>query len=52
MLSVDNLPRFVKMYDQNVQIEFFELETKLARLRDDDPFLRNIIPSSDNVLSL
>ena len=52
MLSVDNLPRFVKMYDQNVQIEFFELETKLARLRDDDPFLRNIIPSSDNVLFL
>ena len=52
MLSVDDLPHFVKMYDQNVQIEFLELETKLARLRDDDPFLRNIIPGSDNVLFL
>ena len=47
MLSVDDLPHFVKMYDQNVQIEFLELETKLARLRDGDPFLRNIIPDSD-----
>ena len=37
MLSVDDLPRFVKMYDQNVQIAFLELETKLARLRDGDP---------------
>ena len=44
MLSVDDLPRFVKMYDQNVQIEFLELKIKSARLRDGDPFLRNIIP--------
>ena len=52
MLSVDDLPRFVKMYDQNVQIEFLELEMKLVRLRDGDPLLRNIIPDSDNVLFL
>ena len=52
MLSVDDLPRFVKMYDQNVQIEFLELEMKLVRLRDGDLFLRNIIPDSDNVLFL
>ena len=52
MLSVDYLPRFVKMYDQNVQIEFLELEMKLVRLRDGDPLLRNIIPDSDNVLFL
>ena len=52
MLSVDDLPRFVKMYDQNVQIEFLELRTKLARLKDGDPFLRNIISDSDNVLFL
>ena len=39
-------------HDQNVQIEFLELETKLARLSDGDPFLRNIIPNSDNVLFL
>ena len=49
MLSVNDLPGFVRMYDQNFQIEFLELETKLARLRDGDPFLRNI-PDSDNVL--
>ena len=50
MLSVDDLPRCVKMYDQNVQIEFLELQTKSARLRYGDPFLRNIVPDSDNVL--
>ena len=50
MLSVDDLPGFVKMYDQNVQIEILELETKLARLSDGDPFQRNIIPDSDNIL--
>ena len=52
MLSVDDLPRFVKMCYENVQIEFLELETKLVRLRDRDLFLRNIIPNSDNVLFL
>ena len=40
------------MYNQNVQIAFLEFETKLARLRDGDPFLRNIIPVNDNVLFL
>ena len=39
MLSVDHLPHFIKMYDQNVQIRFLDLETKLVRLRDGDPFL-------------
>ena len=39
MLSVDYLPRFIKMYDQNVQIRFLDLETKLLRFRDGDPFL-------------
>ena len=52
MLSVHDLPHFVNMYDQNVQIEFLELEKKLARLRDGDPFLRNIILNSHNVLFL
>ena len=52
MLSVDDLPHFAKMYDQNVQIELLELETKLARLSDGDPFLRNTTPNSDNVLFL
>ena len=50
MLSVDDLPGFVKMYDQNVQIEFLELETKLARLSDGDLLQRNIILDSDNIL--
>ena len=52
MLSVDDLPRFVKIYDQNVQIEFLELQINLARLRDGDPFLKNAVPDRDNVLFL
>ena len=32
MLSDDDLPRFVRVYDENVQIEFLQLETKLASL--------------------
>ena len=52
ILSVDDLPRFVKMYGQNVQIEFLKLGTELARLRGGDPFLRNIILNTDNILFL
>ena len=47
MLSVDDIPRFVRVYDENMQIE-----TKLASLTDGDPFLRNIVSNTENVLFL
>ena len=37
MPSVDDLPCFVRMYDENVQIEFLQLETNLASLTFGDP---------------
>ena len=52
MLSVDDLPRFVRVYDENVQIECLQLETKLASLAYGDPFLRNIVSNTENVLFL
>ena len=52
MLSVDDLPCFVRVYDENVQIEFLQLETKLASLTYGAPFLRNIVSTTENVLFL
>ena len=40
MLSVDVVPRSIK----SVQIQYLELETKIATITDDDPFPRNIVP--------
>ena len=50
MFSVDDLPCFVRVYDENVQIEFLQLETKLASLTYSDPFLRNIVSNTETVL--
>ena len=52
MLSVDDLPCFVRVYDENVQIDFLQLETKLASLTYGDPFLRNVVSNTENVLFL
>ena len=52
MLSVDDLPCFVRVYGENVQIEFLQLETKLETLTYVDPFLRNIVSNTENVLIL
>ena len=52
MLSVDGSPYFVRVYDQNVQIEFLQLETKLASLTYGDPLLKNIVTNTENVLFL
>ena len=52
MLSVDDLPCFVRVYDENRQIEFLQLETKLASLTYGGPFLRNIVSNTENVLFL
>ena len=52
MLSVDDLPCFAKVFNENVQIELLQLETKLESLTYGDPFLRNIVSNTKNVLIL
>ena len=43
MLSVDDLLCFVRVYDENVQIEFLQLKTKLASVTNGDTFLKEIL---------
>ena len=48
ILSVDELLRSIN----SIQIEYLELETKIATITDDDLFLRNILPSNNVILLL
>ena len=48
MLSVDELPRSIN----NIQIEYLQLETKIATIKDGYPFLRNMVPLNNGTLFL
>ena len=50
MLSVHDLPRFVTVYDENVQVGFLRFEIKLASLTYGDSFLRIFLSDTENVL--
>ena len=52
MLSVDDLPRLMVIYECSVQIEFLNLETSVATLENCDPLSRNLVPSNENVFLL
>ena len=53
MLSVDDLPCFVRVHENNVQIELVQLEAKLGSLTYGDPFfLGNIVSNTYSVLFL
>ena len=52
VLSVDDLPCFVRVYEYNVQIELLQLKTKLASVTFGDPFLNNVVSNTENVLFL
>ena len=52
MLSVDDLPRLMMIYERSVQIEFLNLETSVATLENCDLLLRNLVPSNENVFLL
>ena len=48
MLSVDELSRSIS----RIQIEYLQLETKIATITDDDPFLWNILILNNGILFL
>ena len=53
MLSVDHLPRSVMIYGCSVvQIQFLNLEASVATLENGDLFLRNLVPSNENMFLL
>ena len=41
MLSDDQLPAFVKMYNHDISVQYLWLETQLATLINGDSFLRD-----------
>ena len=49
MLSVDDLPCLVRVYEYNVQIELLQLKTKLTSVTFGDPSLNNIVSHTENV---
>ena len=48
MLSVDQLPAFVKMYNHDIPVQCFRLETQLATLINGDSFLRDLLTKEVN----
>ena len=48
MLSVYELSRSIN----SIQIEYLQLETKIATINSDDLFLRNIVPLNNGTLFL
>ena len=52
MLSVDQLPAFVKMYNHDIPVQYLRLETQLATLINGDSFLRDLSTTRGNNVSL
>ena len=48
MLSVDQLPAFVKMCNHNIPVQYLRLETQLAALINGDSFLRDLLTTGGN----
>ena len=48
MLSVDQLPAFVKMYNHDIPVQYLRLETQLATLINGDSFLRDLLTKEVN----
>ena len=48
MLSVDQLPAFVKMYNHDIPVQYLRLETQLATLINGDSFLRDLLTTGGN----
>ena len=50
MLSVDQLPAFVKMYNHDIPVQYLRLETQLATLINGDSFLRDLLTTGQEVI--
>ena len=48
MLSVDQLPAFVKLYNHYIPVQYLKLETQLATLINGDSFLRDLLTTGGN----
>ena len=48
MLSDDQLPAFVKMYNHDIPVQYLRLETQLATLINGDSFLRDLLTTGGN----
>ena len=48
IISADEFPRSVNI----IRIEYLQLETKIATITDDDPFLQSIVPLNNGTLFL
>ena len=48
MLSVDQLPAFVKMYNHDIPIQYLRPETQLATLINGESFLRDLLTTGGN----
>ena len=52
MLSVDQLPEFVKMYNHDIPVQYLRPETQLATLINGDVFLRDALTTGFITLRL
>ena len=52
MLSVDQLPEFVKLYNHDIPAQYLRLETQLATLINGDSFLRDVLATGFITLCL
>ena len=48
MLSVDQLPAFVRMYNHNIPVQYLRVGTQLATLINGDSFLRDSLATGGN----
>ena len=48
MLSVNQLPAFVKMYNHDIPIQYLRPETQLATLINGESFLRDLLTTGGN----
>ena len=50
MLSVDQLPAFVKMYNHAIPVQYLRLETQLVTLINGDSFVRDLLTTGQEVI--
>ena len=48
MLSVDQLPEFVKMYNRDIPVQYLSLEIQLATLINGDSFFWDLVTTGGN----
>ena len=52
MLTVDQLPAFVRMYNHNIPVQYLRLETQMITLINGDLFLRDVLTTGNGGMIL